>query len=56
VPCHGEAAHLEANGQVAKASQVPRQLIGRNGDLYQLAPQICVRRQLVKTSRIALAR
>jgi ribonuclease J len=56
VPCHGEAAHLEANGQVAKASQVSRQLIGRNGDLYQLAPQVCIRRQLVKTSRIALAR
>jgi ribonuclease J len=56
VPVHGEAEHLAANGQVAKHSQVPRQLIGRNGDLYQFAPQVCIRRQLVKTSRIALAR
>lgn len=56
VPTHGEAAHLDANAEVAKQSFVPRQLIGRNGDLYQLAPNIRVRRQQVKTTRIALAR
>lgn len=56
VPCHGEAEHLAANAQVAKLSHVPTQLIGRNGDVYQFAPQTCVRRQVVKTARIALAR
>ncbi|REG84984.1 ribonuclease J [Marinomonas pollencensis] len=56
VPVHGEPEHLVANGQVAKLSQVPRQLVGRNGDLYQFAPQVCIRRQMVKTARIALAR
>ncbi|MEL0636541.1 ribonuclease J [Marinomonas sp. TI.3.20] len=56
VPCHGEPEHLAANAQVAKLSHVPRQLVGRNGDLYQFAPQVSIRRQQVKTARIALSR
>lgn len=56
VPVHGEPKHLDANAEVAKLGQVPSQLVGRNGDLYQFAPQVCIRRQLVKTGRIALAR
>ncbi|WP_231908825.1 ribonuclease J [Marinomonas sp. TW1] len=56
IPVHGEAAHLAANAEVAKASHVPRQLVGKNGDLYQLAPNVTVIRQAVKTGRIALLR
>lgn len=56
VPVHGEPEHLRANAEVAKLSQVTRQLVGQNGDLYQFAPQVCIRRQLVTTGRIALAR
>jgi len=56
IPVHGEAAHLAANAEVAKASHVPRQLVGQNGDLYQLAPNVTVIRQAVKTGRIALLR
>lgn len=56
IPVHGEPQHLDAHAEVAKLSHVPSQLVGRNGDLYQLAPNVCVRRQQVKVGRIALLR
>ncbi|MCB5162275.1 ribonuclease J [Marinomonas algarum] len=56
IPVHGEPQHLDANADVAKSSHVPDQLVGRNGDLYQLAPTVSIRRQAVKTGRIALLR
>ncbi|WP_353667297.1 ribonuclease J [Marinomonas sp. THO17] len=56
IPVHGEAAHLAANADVAKASHVPHQLVGLNGDLYQLAPRITLDRKVVSTGRIALLR
>jgi ribonuclease J len=56
IPVHGEPKHLDANADVAKLSHVPDQLIGRNGDLYQLAPNVSIRRQQVKVGRIALLR
>lgn len=56
IPVHGEPKHLDANADVAKLSHVPGQLVGRNGDLYQLAPTVTVRRQQVKVGRIALLR
>ena len=39
VPVHGEAAHMQANAQVAKLAGVRQQLLGQNGDLFILAPQ-----------------
>lgn len=56
IPVHGEAEHLDANAKVAQNSYVPRQLVGENGDLFQLAPSLSVRRKQVKTGRIALSR
>ncbi|MEP2617712.1 MAG: MBL fold metallo-hydrolase RNA specificity domain-containing protein, partial [Marinomonas sp.] len=56
IPVHGEPKHLDGNAEVAKRSFVPRQLIGRNGDLYQLAPTIKVRKKQVTVGRIALSR
>jgi len=56
IPVHGEPKHLDANADVAKLSHVPNQLVGRNGDLYQLAPNMSIRRQQVKVGRIALLR
>ena len=56
IPVHGEPKHLDANADVARLSHVPQQLVGRNGDLYQLAPSVSVRRQQVKVGRIALLR
>ena len=38
IPVHGEPVHLAANAQAAKDAGVPRQLVGRNGDLFTLAP------------------
>ena len=56
IPVHGEAAHLAANADVARDSHVPHQLVGLNGDLYQLAPRIKLDRKVVNTGRIALLR
>lgn len=56
IPVHGEPKHLDANAEVAKRSHIPQQLIGRNGDLYRLAPSVNVQRQQVKVGRIALLR
>ncbi|MCV2401615.1 ribonuclease J [Marinomonas sp. C2222] len=56
IPVHGEAKHLDANAKVARNSFVPRQLVGENGDLFQLAPSLRVRRKQVETGRIALSR
>lgn len=56
IPVHGEPKHLAANGEVAKLSHVPNQLVGRNGDLYQLAPSVKILREQVKVGRIALSR
>ena len=54
VPTHGEPAHMAANAEMAKLSHVPSTLTGVNGDLFQLAPNIKVRKNAVKTGRIAL--
>ena len=56
IPVHGEPKHLDANADVAQRSHVPQQLMGRNGDLYQLAPSLTVRRRAVPVGRIALLR
>jgi ribonuclease J len=56
VPVHGEPEHLIANGKVAKSSHVPQQLVGRNGDIYELAPSVKIRRKQVPVGRISLSR
>jgi ribonuclease J len=55
VPVHGEEAHLKANAEIARTSHVPMQLLGKNGDLYILAPDPAIRPSAVSTGRIALA-
>jgi ribonuclease J len=54
VPLHGEAEHLAANAGVAKRFGVPVQLIGENGDLYELAPRQKIHYAKVSTGRIPL--
>ena len=54
IPVHGEPEHLEAHATVAREMGVKRTYVGRNGDLYLLAPQPGIRRSRVKTGRIAL--
>ncbi|NVK54862.1 MAG: ribonuclease J [Alteromonadaceae bacterium] len=55
IPVHGEPEHLQAHAEIAQAMGVRRTYVGRNGDLYLLAPQPGIRRQRVHTGRIALA-
>ncbi|MCV0398093.1 MAG: ribonuclease J [Rhizobiaceae bacterium] len=38
VPAHGEAAHLMAQGELARAAGVPEIVQARNGDMVRLAP------------------
>ena len=38
IPVHGEERHMLANAEVARETGVPRQLVGKNGDLFQISP------------------
>jgi len=51
IPTHGEPQHLKAHAEVAKRAGVKKTSVGLNGDLFQLAPHSCVKRQYVKTGR-----
>ncbi len=52
IPVHGTAEHIAANARIAREVGVPSQLIGENGDLYLLAPQIGIKRKAVKVARM----
>ena len=56
IPVHGEPEHLQAHADVAKATGVKKRQVGLNGDLYRLTPLTSIRRQVIKTGRIALRR
>ena len=52
IPVHGEQLHLEANASLAQEAGIERQLIGSNGDLFRLAPQISIKRGVANASRL----
>ena len=52
IPVHGEHLHLAAHANIAKKSGVSKHYVGQNGDLYRLAPQPSIRRQVVPVGRI----
>jgi ribonuclease J len=52
IPVHGEPEHLRANALIAKKQGVQQQLVGLNGDLFQLAPSIKLIKNAVKVGRI----
>lgn len=54
IPVHGEAQHIAAHCQIAKDSGVRKTYAGLNGDLYRLAPQAGIRRNVVKTGRLPI--
>ncbi|MGI9324188.1 MAG: ribonuclease J [Pseudomonadales bacterium] len=54
IPVHGEPEHLAAHADLAQRIGVPSQLLGRNGDLFMLAPQRGIRRNAVPVGRLAL--
>jgi ribonuclease J len=56
VPVHGEFHHLKANAAIAKANDVPYQLVGSNGDIFCLGAVKGIRRGVVKTGRLGLVK
>lgn len=54
IPVHGEHKHMQANAEVAKASGVQKQLVGKNGDLFILKPNTSIKRNFVSARRIVL--
>lgn len=52
IPVHGEPEHLAANALIAKEHGIEKQLVGLNGDLYQLAPKVKLIKNAVKVGRI----
>ncbi|MFQ3249548.1 ribonuclease J [Glaciecola sp.] len=52
IPVHGEPEHLKANALIARAQGVPEQLLGLNGDLFQIAPKVKLVERAVKVGRI----
>jgi ribonuclease J len=56
IPVHGEPKHLVAHGKLASAVGVPRHQVGKNGDIYYIAPYRGIRRNAVKTGRLGLTK
>lgn len=56
IPVHGETEHLDAQVELAKACGISRQLNGRNGDLFTIAPTTSIRREVVPTGRLGVGR
>ncbi|WP_372971240.1 ribonuclease J [Marinobacter sp.] len=52
IPVHGEAEHMETHATIARATGVPRALVGRNGDLFMIRPVPGMRRQITATGRL----
>ncbi|MFT5542523.1 MAG: ribonuclease J [Glaciecola sp.] len=52
IPVHGESMHLQANANIAKQQGIDKQLVGLNGDLFQLAPVIKHIKNAAKVGRI----
>lgn len=55
VPLHGEDQHIKANADIARKFGVPVQLVGENGDLYELAPGNRIHYAKVPVGRLALS-
>jgi ribonuclease J len=54
VPTHGEMPHMLANAEIARENHIPQTLVGQNGDLFVLAPNTRIHKNIVKTGRIPL--
>lgn len=52
IPVHGENEHLQAHADIAKTCGVSKHYVGQNGDLYRIAPQPSIRRQVVPVGRV----
>ena len=52
IPVHGEHSHLMAHAEVAKSVGIMKTYVGENGDLYRLAPQPSIRRNVIPVGRV----
>lgn len=43
IPVHGEARHMQANASIAEREGVPEQLVGENGDLFDVVNRRLIR-------------
>lgn len=56
IPVHGETEHMNAQSELAKSAGIPRQLNGRNGDLFIISPATSIRRNAVHAGRLGVGR
>ncbi len=56
IPVHGETEHMTAQVQLARSAGIERQLLGRNGDLFEIAPHKAIRRGAVEVARLGVGR
>lgn len=54
IPIHGEPEHMQAQVRLAKSSLIKHQLIGKNGDLFKIAPSHSIVRDFTPTGRLTL--
>ncbi|MDJ0834603.1 MAG: ribonuclease J [Gammaproteobacteria bacterium] len=52
IPVHGTPDHIDANAAIAREVGVTKQILGQNGDLFRLAPQVGIKRKAVKVGRL----
>lgn len=54
IPVHGEPEHLSACAQIASDVGIKNQLVGLNGDLFMIKPNLGLKRKAVKAPRVIL--
>jgi len=56
IPVHGEEQHMNAQSELAQKEGITKQLTGKNGDLFMIAPTIAIRRNAVAAGRLGIGR
>jgi len=56
IPVHGEEEHMNAQTELARREGVSRQLTGKNGDLFMIAPNKAIRRDAIHSGRLGIGK
>lgn len=56
IPVHGEESHMNAQSSLAKSEGIDKQLTGKNGDLFIIAPNTAIRRNAVPVGRLGVGK
>jgi ribonuclease J len=56
IPVHGEDSHMNAQSTLAKSEGIDKQLTGKNGDLFIIAPNTAIRRNAVPVGRLGVGK